>query len=292
MIDLRTHLISLVAVFLALGIGILIGIDLIGGRAVINQERSMITHLETDFRNLQTAEASLHATLVQDQSQLAIASRFAAGAVPYMVAAKLTAITVAVVVTSPHLTTAPVTAVLRQAGATLGPSVVLMAEPPANAAVWAEAGAILNTPATAQAVYPALAKLVAQSFVSGSWSPTLTQLEGLGIFKLSGSLGNTVGGVVLMAGSPIASDPLAGAFGVPLVRALRGARVPTVAGQLSTVPTQFTTIPLFQGLGVMTVDDLDLPSGQVSVVWGLNGTVGNYGLEPTAQALMPLTQNP
>lgn len=291
-IDLRTHLISLVAVFLALGIGILIGIDLIGGRSVINQERSMITHLEADFRNLQTAETSLRAQVVQDQSQLTIASQFASDAVPYMVSGKLSGTTVALVTTGSRISTAPVVTVLRQAGAIVGPELVLAPEPAVNSAIWAEAGAILNTPATAQAVYPALAKLLAKSLVSGTLSPTLTQMEGLNIFKLSGALSTGVGGVVLMSGSPTASDQLAGLFGVPLVRALRAARLPTVAGQWSTVPSQFTTIPLFQGLGIATVDDLDLPSGQISVVWGLTGTVGNYGLQSTAQALMPLTANP
>ncbi len=290
-IDLRTHLISLVAVFLALGIGILVGIDMIGGRAVISQERGMITRLQVDFHNLQTAETSLHSQLTRQSAQLAVANQFAAGVVPYMVSGKLTGTVVAVVTTSARAGSAPVVSVLRQAGATLGPVVTLDPQPATTSAVWAEAGAILNVPATPQAVYPALAKQIGASFEAGSLAP-LTQLEALGLFRVSGALTSQVGGVVLIAGSVNASDPLAGLLGVPLVRILKADRLPAVAGQWSTVPVQYSTIPLFQGLGVTTVDDLDLASGQVATVWGLTGTVGNYGLLPTAQALMPISATP
>ncbi len=291
MIDLRTHLISLVAVFLALGIGILVGIDMIGGRAVISQERGMITRLQSDFHNLQTSEATLHTQLTVQGAQLTVANQFATDAVPYMVSGKLTGTTVAIVTTSAHVGSAPVVTVLRQAGATLGPVLSLDPEPAANSAVWADAGAILNVPASPQAVYAALARQIGASFHSGNMAP-LVQLEALDLFKISGTLTAPAGGVVLIAGSPTASDPLAGLLGVPLVRMLKSDRLPAVAGQWSTVSAQYSTIPLFQGLGITTVDDIDLAAGQVSTVWGLTGTVGNYGLLPTAQALMPIATTP
>lgn len=291
LIDLRTHLISLVAVFLALGIGILVGIDMIGGRAVISQERTMITRLQADFHNLQTAETSLHTQLSQQGAELAVANQFATGAVPYMVSGKLTGTVVAIVTTSVHVGSAPVVTVLRQAGASLGPVLTLDPEPPATSAVWADAGAILNVPASPQTVYAALARQIGASFSTGNLAP-LTQLEALGLFRITGTLTSQVGGVVLIAGSPSASDPLAGLLGVPLVRILKTDRLSAVAGQWSTVPAQYSTIPLFQGLGITTVDDIDLAAGQVSTIWGLTGTVGNYGLLPTAQALMPISATP
>ncbi|MGE5389745.1 MAG: copper transporter, partial [Deltaproteobacteria bacterium] len=59
MIDLRYHIASIVAVFLALGLGILIGSTIVGDDLLVDQQKKVIDRLELQFEELRTREAEL-----------------------------------------------------------------------------------------------------------------------------------------------------------------------------------------------------------------------------------------
>ncbi|NLB18723.1 MAG: copper transporter, partial [Syntrophomonadaceae bacterium] len=56
MIDIRYHIATLIAVFVALGVGILIGSTLVSGDVLVEQQKKMITQLETQFNVLRERE--------------------------------------------------------------------------------------------------------------------------------------------------------------------------------------------------------------------------------------------
>jgi hypothetical protein len=93
-IDLRTHMIALVAVFLALGIGILIGVDMIGGQGLVNQERALAAHLELDFQNLRNQNNALAAQLNNEQRAMTVEETFANQAAAALVAGETTGVAV------------------------------------------------------------------------------------------------------------------------------------------------------------------------------------------------------
>ena len=57
MIDIRYHVATLAAIFIALGVGILIGSTLVGGDVLVEQQKKMIAQLETQFDVLRSARA-------------------------------------------------------------------------------------------------------------------------------------------------------------------------------------------------------------------------------------------
>ena len=59
MLDIRYHVASLVAVFIALGVGILIGSTLVGGDVMIEQQQKMISQLESQFNELRQRESEM-----------------------------------------------------------------------------------------------------------------------------------------------------------------------------------------------------------------------------------------
>ena len=51
--------------------------------------------------------------------------------------------------------------------------------------------------------------------------------------------------------------------------------------------TDPSSISFFSSHDLSTVDDVDLPAGQVSMVFALNGAEGNFGVKESADRLLP-----
>lgn len=74
-VSYKYHLVSLAAVFLALAAGILIGSNLVGSEAIVQQQNSLVTRLEQDFKKLRLENDELHAQLMALTEQLAEAEK-------------------------------------------------------------------------------------------------------------------------------------------------------------------------------------------------------------------------
>lgn len=283
MIDLRTHLISLVAVFIALGIGILIGIDLIGGKTLIHQERAMVHRLEVDFGRLRTQNSQLSATIRQEQHVISVNDQFAGQVVPVLIGGRLVGEDIAVVTTSAAVDPTQITRALRDAGATVGPVVSLL---PITTKSTAAGAQILAVSADAPTFYASLADAMASALAAGN-PGSLPSLQQVGLFHQTGSFTAPVKAVLLVGGEAKGQDVLAKDFGVPFVRDLKKAGITVTEGEDMAVPESASTIPLFDTLGIATVDDLDTAPGEVAMVWGLAGATGTWGQKATAQSLMP-----
>lgn len=69
-VSYKYHLVSLAAVFLALAVGILIGSNLVGSEALVQQQNSLVTQLEQDFKKLRLENDELHSQLMALTEQL------------------------------------------------------------------------------------------------------------------------------------------------------------------------------------------------------------------------------
>lgn len=74
-------------------------------------------------------------------------------------------------------------------------------------------------------------------------------------------------------------------FEESMVEGVRGTGAPAVAVELST--TEPSSVPFFDDRQVATVDSLDLTSGKISAVFALLGSEGNFGIKETADRPLP-----
>ncbi len=283
MIDLRTHLISLIAVFIALGLGMVIGVDLIGGKGIVTQERALVQRLEADFSQLRSQNTSLSETVKAKDALLSIEETYGAQTLPVIVTNRLAGMNVAIVTTDDTLDLSPYLTIIKDAGASVGPVITLVA-PEKN--LTASAAQALGVADSTSAVYTKVAATLDAALKTGNAS-SVTALEDLGLLHVTGSFAATGPAVLLIAGATSAPDPLVQTFGVPFVQGLLADHMGVTEGELSSVPPADSTIPAFDKLGIATVDDLDLAPGEVAMVWGLSGVTGTFGEKPTAQSLMP-----
>jgi hypothetical protein len=306
MINFRFHIASLIAVFLALALGVVMGSTVID-RAIVDQLRSRIDDVEAN----RDAQAALNSALEAERDQL---NDYVEQTAPWAVDNQLTDTSVAIVAERgvDEDTVRAQAALLRQADGAV-PGILWLEEPwnlggdGANAdALRAALGSTTRQDrALRSEASAALSRRLAQGAASSTEPDVLDALAKAGFVTLEGANDG---------------DVSAATFPGPGVRAL------VLGGAESVLTTRRTTVELTTDLvavgvlsavgeidagdevergerlapirddeelsaAVSTIDDVDLVQGRVAGTLALadlaRGIVGAYGIGPGAQAAVP-----
>lgn len=264
MFDFKYHIVSLVAVFLALGIGVVMGSMTAERGVVSDQEKALITTMEKDFENLRTENADLSAQISAD-------ALFAESALPMLVTDKLKGKNIAIVVTggigSPDLK--KLKAALETAGAV-------------------QSSVTTFTDGTGLDAKDAPKQLdeAARWIANGVNPKGINDLAAAGFMKVSGAYDAPVQGVVVIGGTENDKGPEFDALDGVLIKTFQTLNLAVVGTESATVKN--SAIRDFQRLGISTVDNIDVTPGLISLIYVLNGQAGDFGEKDTADSLMPL----
>ena len=280
MFDLRYHVASLAAVFLALVIGILVGVGISDRGLVDSAERRLleqrIAQLEGD---LQTARGRADALAAQQRAAVA----FVEETYPALMANRLRGKRIALVFLGPA--SAQVRTALDQALRD------------ANARGWVRVRAMKLPLDVAQvdgtlvanrrfrryvgdSRLPALGRALAEELAQGGEAPLWTALAEHIVAERSGSTTSKADGVIVVRTAGKQYDGTA-RFLEGFYRGLIAAPVPVVGVEIGAV--ERSTVAAFKRNGISSVDDVDQPSGRFAVALLLDGArAGHYGVKPTA----------
>ena len=301
MISFRYHLVSIIAVFLALALGILVGTTGLNG-AILSDLKKQVKNLRGETASLRTSNDALSATATNDE-------KFASEYMKPILAGRLTGQTVAII-------SAPGTsgkikdgteAALTAAGADVVTQIQLTPKfiDPARASdivalISGPAGLPfgLTLPNTSDA--PTLAGDVLGYVLSGKGHPNdlrqwISSFSGLGMLTVNNHPQKATLAVVLTSGTYLKSDGHAKAMpalvtefnanGIKMVVAGDNASA-TEAGLVEQVRADAAVDSV-----VSTVDNADSAIGQVSTALALAGSVtgqtGQYGTGDGSNGLFP-----
>ena len=279
MLDLRYHVASLSAVFLALVVGILVGVGISGRGFVDKSER----------RNFQNQIAALQARADRLTAEKALLSQqghaaesFVQDTYPVLMRNRLAGKRIAVIVIGPSggATGADVSQALADAGGTTA-LYRAVKEPIALAPL---RNALKRTKGFR--TLPVIAHELGQEWVTGGVTPVADTVSSLLVEEQRGTTGRAVDGVVVIQRSPPA-DSATQRFLSGLLSGLRDGGVPLVgAEEVGAVPSLVSSWQAVQGMS--SVDDIDTPSGKLALALLLGGAPsGTFGLKPTADAPLP-----
>jgi hypothetical protein len=309
-IDFRYHLVSLIAVFLAVALGIVIGTTQLNGPVLTNLQ-GQVTTLQGDKRALETQTQQL-------QTQLNGASSFDEAVGPTLVAGTLRGRSVVLVVASADVDNQVVeglTALLGSAGATVT-GTVRLADSYADASTATTVESYLSGPglpvrvtvpptddvgAQVAAVLAQVLMVPGPSRPGAGIAPSTTEtstvlagLEQLGVLSQdTSSVSPADFAVVLTAGTVAGNDPAARATAlVELATALddEGSGA-VVAGDLASVSDGGLVGAVRNDRAatstVSTVDNVSTAAGRITTVLALaaegRGTSGEYGVGRNTQ---------
>jgi copper transport outer membrane protein MctB len=106
--------------------------------------------------------------------------------------------------------------------------------------------------------------------------------------RASGTFGG-LDGVIVVRDEPLDMGPVqrtkAGQLESALIGGLTATRTPAVGVETSTVEP--SSISFFQSSDLASVDDVETPAGQLAMVFSLLGTEGSFGVKSSADRLLP-----
>jgi hypothetical protein len=277
----RYHAASLAAVFLALAVGILIGVGF-GSDIVTGTADDLEQGLETDLDEARAEVDDLQAELERERA-------FEDAVFPAVVGDRMREDRVALIALGglKQATADDVEAALGPAGATLE-EVAVVRDPPdldalAGTLEGRRARAVARGDTEALRLY---GERAGRALVLGSES--FDRLRGTLLSRYSGRAGGIDSVVVVRSRSDDlepGEEVTSAALEEGLIAGLSDVAI-TVGAETSDADP--SSIGFFDSRGVATVDSVDLVSGRVALVFALTGSAsGNFGIKESADSLLP-----
>ena len=277
----RYHAASLAAVFLALAVGILIGVGL-GDSVVSGTEENLRDSLEGDIENARADADEIREQLERERA-------FATRAYPALVGDRLEGEKIGLLAFGdlPSDVAGDVEAALEPTGGELVEVAVARMPPDVGGLTSGlgpkRAAEIEDDPSRLEDV----GKELGAQFARGT-GKQLDQLRSTLFLRSSGE-GGKLDGVILYRAAPGDLEPedQAATDGLQagLVTGVVDSGVPAVSVERSGAAE--SSVGFFAPFGVTTVDSVDLTSGRVALVFGLLGAKGSFGIKSTANSLLP-----
>jgi hypothetical protein len=277
-LDLRYHVASLSAVFLALVVGILVGVGISGRGFVDKSERrnfeNRITALQSQVDQLGAQKALLAQQGRADEA-------FAQQTYPALMHRRLEGRRIALIVLGSGAA-GDVQQALTDAGATT--------------AIYR----VVKLPVPAAAVHKALigrsgfrrldnvGHELGQEWLTGGVAPISDRVSPVLVQEQRGSIGKPLDGTVIVQAAPVV-DAGTRKFVAGLLDGLQAGGLPVVgAERTNALPS---LVDAWRASQLSTVDDVDTLSGKLAVALLLGGAPGgSFGVKSTAEAALPRVQ--
>jgi copper transport outer membrane protein MctB len=299
MINLRYHIVSLTAVFLALGLGIL------AGTTVIDQ--GVVSVLDRQTNQLRKDLNAARGDADGLRRQIDLWEKFGTTIAPPLLRGRLAGRAVVVLAArdAPGDELNALTEALTLAGArqptrlTLTDRWALEGEAQVEQLAQAIGVQATNAGAVTTEAATRLAGRIAGSSDPRRDGDTLKELQDAGFIAVADLPGTgpfpAANAVVIVMPSPArATAPSADAFWIPLLRELSGARIAAVAESSAAEESVAEKVRGDRALGrsVCTVDHADTVAGSISLVYALRDlgagrTASHYGVRGGAEAVAP-----
>jgi len=283
-VDIRYHIVSIVAVFLALGLGILIGGSITKTASLEKRTDRAIEEIKSQLLRL---DEETRQNLRVLQNDIQTYETFGRAILKTVAGSRLQGKAVALLQTGDYPdTTETLRQVLRENGATVASITTLsLSFPPTDdieANRIAERAGIQAT--SREEICAQMARLLAQGIASGS-RDTIIRLRSAGMITTYGDYTQPVRIVIVLGGGSTLEDNTPTLVDTPLIQTLQAQDIQIIGCEPENAVTSY--IPSYQRLGVSTVDNIDRSPGYICLAYLLSGEQGHFGVKNTAERLLP-----
>lgn len=290
-IDLKYHIASIVAVFLALGIGIFVGSALIGqdvNDVIVYQQNKMFEDLKKNLDKLRIDNKTAREEINTYKTSLEIEREFEKAILPGIVNGKLQGKKIAVIETNNSGLHDEWIETLKAAGASITSITTVLEGFDLSDELKRKSVAtvLMIDHESKQTVASEVSNEIAAAIHHGQNLENLRYFEHQGMIKTSGEYGVPVDSIVIAGGS---NQEIEGRFefvDTPVIKYFVKNKIPVSGVETSNV--KFSYMKQYQKFDINTVDNIDLAPGQLSLVMAISGQTGNYGIKNTAHQLIPV----
>ncbi|NLU50497.1 MAG: copper transporter [Syntrophomonadaceae bacterium] len=288
MIDLRYHIATLIAIFLALGVGILTGSTVVGSDVLVDQQKKIIDQLERQFEILREREEELAA---QNRFMTEVVNQyedFNRAVLPPLVRNRLAGYRIAIVVTGGEAVPAGLLSSLSLAGAQVTSTTVIL--PGISLTDRALRAKLCEAYGLKREIPPEeLRSVVSRSIGSILMNDDTTGARDLlqknNLVKFNGDYQSPVDAIVVLGGTNSPAYYFPETIDAPIIRYFTEMQKSVYGVEVTQVEQSYMGI--YQRYKITTVDDINIIPGQVALILAMGGESGDYGVKPTAKKFMP-----
>lgn len=283
-IDFKYHIASLVAVFLALGVGILIGSTLLGNDALIDYQKQVTNGLEKQLQTLRETNETVQARANTLEIDASMHKEFEKQVLPVLTAGKLTGKTFAIVELNNFGFPPELSEVIKNAGGRVSSITSVNAIDDEKQLITTLQQELVWPVATSDELHKRLGIEIANSLITGKNEEVTSYLVEKELLKTNGEYGIPVDGLIIAGGSYNEEGRNMQAD-ISLIDYFKELNIPVVGVEETDVIS--SSMKEYQRKHISTVDNIDTVPGQMAMVLALSGQPGHYGVKPTAKKLMP-----
>lgn len=286
------HIITIVAVFTALGLGIFIGSMLNGEQLMVTQQSKLMQELGQNLTLMTKENERLKNEVKSINDQVIFKNQLIQYLYQSYADSRLSGYNVAVVITGERETYGEIKDLMQNAGANIvSVTSILDLDSIDNIEVFRSVqygekvelpNEEVNTTVNNFASYAA-ARLM-YSIVSGQHTYLINQMVHLKYIEASGDYSKTVDYVIFIGPNKNGREYME-LIDVPMLKVTKNKNIPSIIVEQSN--SEYSAIDIFKTMGFSTVDHIDTVPGKISLLMVMEGAKGNFGIKKSSTSLLP-----
>lgn len=287
-VNLRYHIASLAAVFLALGIGILIGTTLLGDKPIIDETNRMLSDIRSKLNNLEKKNEESQTVISSYEESNGRHIELEKKVLPLLIKQKLIGTSVAVInTTGDDDQYKDLVSVLTKAGAKVESNITI--ENNLSLSEIDNKDELLQKLNIVEKDENKIISSIITQLTNAIFNPKgneiISYLNDKELIRVKGRFGVPIKAVVIIGGNNEEVSEYFDNIDKPIIKSLLQNKVQVVGVESTNIP--YSYIKNYQKLGLSTIDNIDTVPGQIALIHVISGKKGNYGIKSTADNFLP-----
>lgn len=288
-VNIKYLVITVISIFLALGIGVLIGVQIDSQDIIFQEQESLVAKMEDKFNELNNTKVSLENEIERQQDVIEQNELYKENIFSDYLKGKLEGLNIAIIETSDDYVYTNMRHAPKLAGANIN-SVTLIADKIMSLSQ-EEKSRIRNYFTNKygitddQDLSTIIVQKISEALAENTGFEDLDFLQEKGLIDSVGSFEGPVDYVIIAGGSNEETNKYE-IVDIPLIKEFKKRSIPVIGVESSDVV--YSYIDFYKKEKISTVDNVDDIIGQTSLVFVMTGMDGNYGIKKTANSLMPI----
>lgn len=280
-IDIRYYIISLIAIFLALAIGLVAGILLVPSSAMIDQQNAMIASLEDEFKKIKEETRMV-------RKNLEVNLKFEKEVMPYIISDELIGENIYLINTT--LTNKDIYDAIKKSLEMAGAKIAFYISFKEKIKFITEREkeklkeVIASEENDTNKILQHISSRIADEMLKKNEEKIIPYLKKQGFIETRGNIIDNIQKVVIIGGQE-SQENYSHIFDVPIIKNFLSSGIKVIGCETTDVKTSY--IPIYKKLKITTVDNIETIPGQIALVLSLKGEEGNFGVKETAIRLLP-----
>ncbi|RBP45568.1 copper transporter [Garciella nitratireducens] len=290
MINMRYFIVSLAAVFLALGIGIFIGFTVDGQEIFLNQQETLIDEMEYKFGEIRKENEELQENIELKSQEIKNYEDFTSMIFPTLANSKLQGLNIAIIETNDDYIYNEIPSAVEKAGGKVPFTIYIKKE------------FLLEDSKKFNEIYHYFTKEKGgsidkdnfQTFLAEKISQAILEqnLQMLEFFRkqdmieVKGEYTSDIDYFIIAGGSATKERAdMVKKVDIPFINKIKEYNLPVIGVEQSDV--KYSYIEQYKKQKISTIDNIDTLIGQYSLIKVMQGNEGNYGIKSSADFLIP-----